>query len=67
MRNGGIQSTGHKLDYNAGTIKRKPEEDDFMGKVIKSGVNLVKDVSIFFAQNPQASDQSSASSTAYRS
>lgn len=66
MRNGGVQSAGHNFDYNAGSIKRKPEEEDFMGKVIKTGVNLVKDVSIFFAQNPQAADQSSASSTAFR-
>ena len=67
MRNGGIQSTGHKLDYNAGTIKRKPEENDFMGKLIKNGVNLVKDVSIFFAQNPQGTDQVNNASAAFRS
>lgn len=66
MRYGGIQSAGHKFDYSDGTIKRKNEEDDPIRKAINAGVNWVKDVSIFFAQNPQASDNNSGSSTAYR-
>ena len=69
MRYDGIQSAGHKFDYNAGSIKRKPEEDDPIRKTFNAGANLVKNLGNFLAQgitNPQASDQSSASSTAFR-
>lgn len=69
MRNGGIQSAGHNFDYSAGTIKRKPEEDDPVRKAISAGSHFVKNLGNFLAQgitNPQAADTSSASSTAFR-
>ena len=69
MRNGGVQSAGHKLDYNAGTIKRKPEEEDPIRKTFSAGANFVNKIGNLLAQgltNPQAADQSSASSTAFR-
>ena len=68
MRFDGIQSAGHKFDYNPGTIKRKPEEDDPIRKVFHAGANLVNNLGNILAgnMNPQASDNKSGSSTAYR-
>lgn len=69
MRYDGVQSAGHKFDYNAGTIKRKPEEDDPVRNAISAGSHFVKNLGNLLAQgitNPQAADQSSASSTAFR-
>lgn len=68
MRYGGIQSTGHKFDYSDGTIKRK-NEDDPIRKAITSGVNFANKIGNLLAagiMNPQASDNNSGSSTAYR-
>lgn len=69
MRYGGIQSTGHKFDYSDRTIKRKNEEDDPIRKAITSGVNFANKIGNLLAagiMNPQASDNNSGSSTAYR-
>ena len=70
MRNGGIQSAGQNFDFNAGTIKRKPEEyDDPIRKAVASGVNFANKIGNLLAagiMNPQASDNNSGSSTAYR-
>ena len=66
MRNGGIQSAGHRFDYNPGTIKRKPEEDDPIRKVFHAGANLVNNLGNILAGNMKAPDNNSDSSTAYR-
>ena len=69
MRNGGIPSAGQNFDFNAGTIKRKPEEDDPIRKAVASGVNFANKIGNLLAagiMNPQASDNNSGSSTAYR-
>lgn len=66
MRFDGIQSTGHKFDYNPGTIKRKPEEEDPIRKVFHAGANLVNNLGNILAGNMKAPDNNSSSSAAYR-
>ncbi len=68
MRYGGIQSAGHKFDYSDGTIKRKNVEDDPIRNAITKGVNFANKIGNLLAagiMNPQASDNSSGSSTAF--
>lgn len=63
MRNGGIQSAGHKFDYNPETTKIKPEKNNLIGKIFKAGVDLAK-TSIFNA-NQLKTDGSSKASAAF--
>lgn len=66
MRNGGIPSAGQNFDFNAGTIKRKNEEDDPIRKVFHAGANLVNNLGNILAGNMKAPDNNSSSSAAYR-
>ena len=66
MRNGGIPSAGQNFDFNAGTIKRKPEEEDPIRKAFHAGANLVNNLGNILAGNMKAPDNNSSSSTAYR-
>ena len=69
MRYGGVESAGVNFDYNAGTIKRKKEEDDDpIRKAISAGSNFVHQIGNFLAQgitNPQQVAKDSGSSSAY--
>ena len=68
MRYGGVESAGNNFDYNAGTIRRKPEEDDPIRKAISAGSNFVHQIGNFLAQgitNPQQVAKDSGSSSAY--
>ena len=70
MRYGGVESAGVNFDYNAGTIKRKKEEedDDPIRKAISAGSNFVHQIGNFLAQgitNPQQVAKDSGSSSAY--
>lgn len=71
MRFDGVQSAGagHKFDYNAGTIKRKEDDEDPIKKAVSAGANAIKNIGNFLAQgitNPAAADNSSSSATAFR-
>lgn len=68
MRYGGVESAGTNFDYNAGTIKRKPEEDDPIRKFISAGSQAVHQLGNFLAQgitNPQQVAKDSGSSSAF--
>lgn len=65
MRYGGIQSAGHRFDYNPGTIKRKPEEEDPIRKVFHASANLVNNLGNILAGNMKAPDNNSSSSAAF--
>lgn len=66
MRNGGIPSAGQNFDYNPGTIKRKPEEEDPIRKVFHAGANWVNNLGNILAGNMKAPDNNSSFSAAYR-
>lgn len=72
MRYEGVQSAGKPtFDYSAGTIKRleKEKEDDPIRNIVNTATQAINNIGNFLAQgitNPQAADNNSGSSTAFR-